>query len=122
MNCCYCESKELDLCRENPPLYKCRTCRKFFEVESTVQPKVEDTKKQSYKQIKEDGTEEKQAVRVYNYIKNHKGSCIREIGEGLKLEKSSVCARLAVLKAEGSVTFSDYKEYKGKRVETWEVK
>jgi len=114
--CPYCGKESVCLTAEDEEginWWKCNSCRRFF------QHRVQETSKEAYKQIKESGVEESQKVQVLNYLKENPDSCLREIGEGLHIEKSSISARLNALEAEGKVYRTGNKVYKNNTVTMW---
>lgn len=142
--CPYCGEDLIEIARSVYKIYyQCLACKRFTEVEP-AKPKKEyslpsenlgsfsrsqevisdeiDTSKQSLRQLQEEGEDVSQRKLVLAYIHAHPHSCIREVSEGLGIQKSSISARMNELKSEGKIIFTGVKEYSYKTVETWSIR
>ena len=140
--CPYCNNKA-DLVAENPDkhTYHCKICRNFFEIfpaPEKIKTKLFDSKESGLfpRVISQEGTRDiiketslepegqkrqTQRERVLNYLRTHQDACLRQIGEELGIEKSTVCLRLAELKKANLAGKNGFKVYKNHRVETWKI-
>lgn len=143
--CPWCSSTQPDIINESveKTLYHCRQCHKFFEIISAKNKKKEErnffkpsnsspsvsqvrlTSKKSFQEGNEDGFFSTQRKAIFIFISENPNVCIREVSEGLGIQKSSVSARMNELKAEGKIMLTGRKMYGkpiAKEVETWQAK